>query len=137
MSVVDFEAWAVPDLILTFRGRRYVVPPPDVDRAKQILAAAIRAEVNLKIEPGPVPEEIEQVLAEIGTSHPALTDEVYEQMVADKVPMQSIDRMSYYAVFYWARSAEYAAAVAMHLWALDENTADEPARDGEATGPKG
>lgn len=136
MSVVDFEAWAVPDLILPFRGRTYAVPPPDVDRAKMILAAAVRAEVNLGIKEGPVPAEIERVLDTIGTTHPALTPAVYEQMAADGVPLLTIDRMSYYAVFYWARSAEYAATIATLLWQRDAIEAASPA-DGEDAAPKG
>lgn len=136
MSAVDFEAWAVPDLILTFKGRSYTVPPPDVDRAKLILAAAVRGEVNLGIVPGPVPEEIDRVLATVGDSHPALTNEVYAQMVADKVPKQSIDRMSYFAVFYWARSAEYAGTIATLLWQRDAAVAASAA-GGDDPAPKG
>lgn len=137
MSAVDFEAWAVPDLILTFRGQTYTVPPPDVDRAKMILAAAARAEVNLGIKPGPLPAEVERVLDGIGSTHPALTDTVYEQMAADGVPVGSIDRMSYYAVFYWARSAEYAGTIATLLWQLDAAASADATSGGEGPDPKG
>jgi hypothetical protein len=51
-------------------------------------------------------------------------------MVAAGVHPQTIDRMAYYCVFYWARGKEYADAIAVLLWAREENDAieaDEPA----------
>lgn len=137
MTAVDFEAWAVPDLTLTFKGRSYTVPPPDVDRAKVIMASALRAEVNLGIVAGPVDEEIDRILATVGDSHPALTDGVYEQMAADGVPVKSIDRMSYFAVFYWARSAEYAGWIATRLWQLDSAATPSEKAGGAEAAPKG
>jgi hypothetical protein len=37
-------------------------------------------------------------------------------MVANKVPAATIDRVTYYAVFYWARGKEYADTLAKLLW---------------------
>jgi len=134
MTAVAFEEWAASDLVLTFGGRTYTVRPPTVEAAKQILAAAVRGEVRFGLVKGPVPDEVQRVLDTIGTSHPGLGDDVYEQMVADGVPSPTIDRMSVYSVFYWARGKEYADALATILWTpreLPEETG------GEAGGPKG
>ena len=116
MGAVDFTQWAAPDLELRFGGRTYLVPPPDVDSAGMVLAAAVLAEVKFGLVPGPVPPEIQAVLDTIGKRHPALSDEVYEQMRADKVPMASIDRLAFYTTFYWARGQAYADAIAKTLW---------------------
>lgn len=136
MSAVDFEQWAVPDLKLRFRGRDYLVPPPDVESAAMVLAAAVLAEVRFGIVDGPVPAEVQAVLDTIGTQHPALGQDVYDQMVVDKVPMATIDRLSVYATFYWAKGQGYADAVAAILWAPREA---EPAAEeaGGGAAPKG
>jgi hypothetical protein len=135
VSAADFTAWVIPDLELTLGERTYRVRPPSGARAKMILAAAARAEVNLGMSKGPLPAELEEILAAIGTSHPALGDEVYEQMAADEVPVQVIDRMSYYAAFYWARGADYAGALAVLLWG-DRELGDTAAEAGEGEAPK-
>lgn len=136
MSALDFEAWAIPDLLLSWKGKEYRVPPPTVERAKQVLAAAVRGEVNLGLVPGPVPEQIAGVLAEIGDSHPGLGEAAYSQMVADDVPSYVIDRYSYHAVFHWARGADYAAFISTLLWAPRE-PAEGAADGGEGAAPKG
>ena len=117
MSAVDFGEWAaVEGLTLTLGGRTYTVPPPTVGAMRQILAAAVRGEVNLRIVQGEIPAEVQEVLDTIGPhDHPALGP-VYDQLVADDVPKLAIDRMAYYAVFYWARGREYADALARILW---------------------
>lgn len=132
MSAVDFEQWAVPDLTLTFRGRDYIVPPPDVDAAAMILAAAVLAEVKFGLEAGPVPPEIQKVLDTIGTQHPALSQDVYDQMVANNVPAATIDRFSVYTTFYWARGQAYADWFAAVLW-----TPRDAEQGGGGSGPKG
>ncbi|MFC7430979.1 MULTISPECIES: hypothetical protein [unclassified Agrococcus] len=119
----DFKQWAQPDLELPYDGRIYRVPAPTVERAKAIIASAIRGEVGLGLVKGPVPPEVQAVLDSIGDSHPALTDEVYAQMDADGVPKESIDRMAYYAVFYWARSEQYADWIGKILWTPREGDA--------------
>lgn len=131
MGAVDFAEWAAPGLELTFGGRTYTVQPPSVAASKQILAAAIRGEVALGWVPGPVPPEVQEVLDSIGDGHPGLGAEVYERLVADGVPQVTIDRMAYYAVFYWARGREYATALARLLWSM------EGLAGGEKPVPKG
>ena len=133
MSAVDFEQWAVPPLTLNLNGHTYVVQPPDVERAKKILAAAVRGEVNLGIVLGPVPDEIQAILDDIGPDeHPALGN-VWQQMTADGLPTLTKDRMAYYAVFYWARGKEYADNLAAVLW-----TPREPgSAGGGGAAPKG
>jgi hypothetical protein len=136
MGAVDFEQWAVPDLKLTFRGRDYIVSPPDVESAAMVLAAAVLAEVRFGIVEGPVPPEVQAVLDTIGTKHPALGEDVYDQMVANKVPMATIDRLSVYATFYWAKGQGYADAVAAILWA-PRATDQEAGAGGGGASPKG
>lgn len=120
MATVDFTDWAVADLVLTLGGRTYRVPPPSVDRAKQVLACVVRAEINLRLHPGPLPDELAALLAEIDTvplGHVSLGVSVHEQLVADGLPPMTIDRMAYYALFHWARGKERADEIATALWA--------------------
>ncbi len=133
MAAVDFGEWAaVEGLILTLGGRTYTVPPPSVRAMRQVLAAAVRGEVNLGLVRGEIPPEVQEVLDSIGPDdHPALGP-VYDQLVADNVPQATVDRMTYYAVFYWARGKTYADWLARLLW--------EPARSdegGDDDHPKG
>lgn len=130
MSAVDFESWAVPTLDLTLGERTYSVRPPNVEAAKKLLAAAVRAEINLGIVDGEVPEEVSKVLATIEPGeHPALGD-VYDRLLNDGVDQATVDRMAYYAVFYWARGKKYADVIAALLWTprqlSEEGAGDEP-----------
>lgn len=116
MGAVDFSEWVAPDLELTLEGRTYTVRPPSVEAAKQILAAAVRGEVNLGLVQGEIPDEVQGILDSIKPGeHPAL-GEAYAVMAADGVPKTTLDRMAYYAVFYWARGKEYADTLAKLLW---------------------
>lgn len=133
MGAVDFGEWALPDLELTMRGRTYTVCPPSVADGRVLLAAAARAEVNLGIVEGPVPDEVEKVLAGFESgAHPALGADVHQQMVDDGLSQVEIDRMTYYAVFYWARGREYADRLAALLWT--PRTLNDPEAD---AAPKG
>jgi hypothetical protein len=116
MSAVDFGQWAAPDLVLTFGGATFTVSPPCVADAKKVLAAAVRGEVNLGLVKGEIPDEIQEILVSIRPDeHPAL-GKAYDEMVAAGVPAVTIDRMGYYAVFYWARGKKYADALGALLW---------------------
>lgn len=133
MSAVDFESWAVQPLQLTLGERTYSVRPPSVGAAGQLLAAAVRAEVNLGINRGEVPAEVEMVLDTIKPGeHPALGP-VYDELLRDGVDQATVDRMAYYAVFFWARGKDYADTIAALLWAPRDLTAREA---GEETAPK-
>ena len=137
MSAVDFEAWAVGPLKLSMQGKTYVVPVPDTERAKYILAAAARGEVNLGLKAGPLPPEVEAVLASMpDDEHPGLGREVWQQMVADAILPEVRDRMAYYAVFYWARGKLFADWVATILWSPGAEEARAAAAGGGAS-PKG
>lgn len=136
MAAVDFEEWAAPGMRLTLGGRTYIVPPPSVAAARQILAAAVRAEVNLGIAEGPVPTEVQAVLDTIGDGHPALGP-VFDQLVEAGAPAATIDRMSYYAVFYWARGKAFADGLAEALWAPRDGDESSTGKGGEGAGPKG
>jgi len=133
MPAVDFEEWAAVDgLTLTLGGSAYTVPPPSVRAMRQVLAAAVRAEVRLGLVHGEVPPEVQSVLDDLGPDeHPALGP-VYDQLAAAGAPQVVVDRMAYYAVFYWARGKAYADALAKLLWtpAATEGT-------GEPDTPKG
>lgn len=116
MSAVDFEQWVAPDLKITLGGRTYEVQPPSVDSAKKIIAAAVRGEVNLGLVQGEIPAEVQRVLDSIEQDeHPAL-GAAYPAMIADGIPALTIDRVAYYAVFFWARGKEYADTLAKLLW---------------------
>ena len=130
MGAVDCAEWAAPELELAFGGRTYMVRPPTVAASRQLLAAAVRGEVRLGLVKGEVPDDLLPILDSIGDSHPAL-GEVYDQLAADGVPQVTIDRMSYYATFYWTRGREYADALANILWA------PAPSVGGEGEAPKG
>ena len=129
---VDFGEWAAPGLELTFGGGTYLVPPPTVEDAKKLLAMAVRAEIGLGLVKGEIPDEVQAVLDTIPSgAHPALGP-AYALLVAADVPQPTIDRMAYYATFYWARGKGYADALARILWGPVEA---EEAEAGDA--PKG
>ncbi|TFD41754.1 hypothetical protein E3T37_03625 [Cryobacterium sp. TMT2-10] len=132
MGAIDFGEWVAPDLKLELGGRTYLVRPPTVEAAKMILAAAVRGEVNLGLVTGEIPAEVQAMLDSIGDEHPALGD-AYAALVADQVPAATIDRVAYYAVFYWARGKEYADTLAKLLWLPRDLT---PGIAGDAA-PKG
>lgn len=133
MPAVDFGEWAAVDgLTLTLGEHTYMVPPPSVRAMRQVLAAAVRAEVKLGLVAGEVPAEVQAVLDDMSTDeHPALGP-VYDQLAATNAPQVVVDRMAYYAVFYWARGKTYADALARLLWSP---TAAEGS--GEQAAPKG
>ena len=129
---VDFGEWAAPGLELTFGGGTYRVPPPTVEDAKKLLAMAVRAEIGLGLVKGEIPDEVQAVLDTIPSGeHPALGP-AYALLVAADVPQPTIDRMAYYATFYWTRGKGYADALARILW---EPVEAEEAEAGDA--PKG
>ena len=129
---VDFGEWAAPGLELTFGGGTYMVPPPTVEDAKKLLAMAVRAEIGLGLVKGEIPDEVKAVLDTIPSGeHPALGP-AYALLVAADVPQPTIDRMAYYATFYWARGKPYADALARILW---EPVEAEEAEAGDT--PKG
>lgn len=134
MAAVDFTDWAVPDLVLALGGRTYRVPPPSVARARHVLACVVRAEINLGLHPGPLPDELGAVLAELDEmplGHVSLGPDLYEQMVADGHPPLTIDRIAYYALFHWARGKQRADAIATALWAPRQEESGDGERLGE------
>lgn len=132
MAAVSFGEWAaVKGLELTLGGRTYTAPPPSVRATTQILAAAVRAEINLGLVQGDVPPEVQAVLDDIQPGeHPGLGP-AYDELAADGVPQVVVDRMAYYAVFYWARGKAYADSLATLLWTpRDVEDGGEPAPKG-------
>lgn len=123
-SATDFSSWAVPDLVLRLGERTFVVRPPSVDDMGKLLACAVRGEVNLGLIPGTIPAEVQAVLDTIKDEHPALGP-AFHEMVAAGIDPITIDRMGYYAVFYWARGKDFADRLAILLWAREQ--AETPA----------
>lgn len=137
MTVRDFADWVFPDLVLTLGGSTYHVPPPSVGRARQLVALAVRSEVRLGLHPGPVPDELDDVLAQLDEqplAEIALTKAVHDRLLADGVPPVTVERMAYYAVHYWARGPERADAIATALWAPHPTDAEPGDAPGEASG---
>ena len=131
--LVDFGAWASPTLDLALGGRTYTVRPPSVGRARQILACVVRSEISLGLVDGPMPAELQTVLDEIRETPlgvVSLGQDVYDQMVADEIPAQDVDRVSWYAVQFWGRGKKQADALADLMWATP------PDPDGDAGAPK-
>lgn len=125
MSAVDFAAWLEP-LVLKLGDRTYTVPIPTTADAKLLIASAVAGEVNLGLAKGPIPDEVEALLETVQPGdHPALTREVWQQMLDDGIPHDARNRMSYYAVFYWARGKEYADLLALALWGPEVAAAAE------------
>src|SRR5690606_8893748 len=90
----------------------------------KVLACAVRGEVNLNVVPGPIPDEVQAVLDTIKPDeHPALGD-AYQEMVDAGLSPVTIDRLGYYAVFYWARGEEYADRLARILFTPREVDAE-------------
>lgn len=115
-SAVDFSEWVAPDLVMPLGDRTYRVPAPSLRRAQKIIAAAVRIEVRLGVVKGEIPREVQEILDTItGVERPGLGP-VAQQMTDDDVAIETIDRMEYYAVCYWARGKDYADAVAVLLW---------------------
>ncbi len=131
VTAADFASWAVPDLVITLGERDYTIAPPSVDDMGKLLACAVRGEVKLGIVKGPIPEDVQAVLDTIGPDdHPALGEGTYAQAVADGVHPETISRMAYYSVFFWARGKEYADRLAVLLWGREE--ADRAEAEGPA-----
>lgn len=115
-SAVDFSEWVAPDLVMPLGDRVYRVPAPSLRRAQKIIALAVRIEVRLGAVIGEIPAEVQEILDTItGVERPGLGP-VAQQMTDDDVAIETIDRMEYYAVCYWARGRQYADAVAVLLW---------------------
>lgn len=130
MGFSDFEEWAEEPWHLQLGGVTYVVAPPSVKAYGQLLAAAVAGEVNVGIVLGPLPEEVERVLETVGDDHPALGNDVYQQMVDNGLSPQTINRASVYGVYYWTRGEAYADRMARFLWRKpeDETGEEQPER---------
>ena len=128
----DFASWAVPDLVIPLGGRTFTVQPPSVDDMGKLLACAVRGEVNLGIVEGHIPDEVQEILDTIGSDEHPARGAAYHEMREHLHPV-TLDRMAYYAVFYWARGKEYADALATLLFTpreVDAESEAEPAPKG-------
>ena len=136
MSTVDFTSWATGDLNLTLGDRTYPVRPPSVEGMATVLAAAALAEIQLGAAEGPLPADLQELLDAIppGTS-PSLGDQ-YGRLIEDGIDRVTLDRMAFYATFYWARGKETAQAMAVLFWSAQDADTEVP-EDGAEPAPKG
>lgn len=119
MTHVDFEAWVTPDLVLTVGGGTYRVSPPSVDRAGKILACTVRAEYSLGWAKGDLPESVAatlDALADESLEDLTLGAGVHREMVDAGLDPQTLQRLAYYAMFYWARGKATADAIGTAMW---------------------
>lgn len=137
-SASDFKAWAqqdlvIPDLDTPLGVRTFRVRPPSVGDGGKLLACAVRGEVKLGLVEGPIPDDVQAVLDTIEPGdHPAL-GETYQELVDAGVSQFTIDRLAYYAIFYWARGEEYADTLARILFT--PRVTDDLFPDGDSGGP--
>lgn len=139
----DFTAWARPDLVLTIDGREYRSRPPTVGEAPLFLAIAVRIELYVGLVDGEMPanlaELIEQQANDQTVAQVTLRPETVDELVADHVPLETINRMGLYAALYWARGEAAADLVAELAWGQDvaPGEADEAPKDrkGSTNGP--
>jgi len=143
MPSVDFAAWVEPNLDVTLGGRDYSVPPPNVAKAKIIVALTVVSEHNLGLIKGdPDPEVVAIVDAQTDSlSMVTLGRDIYDRMVADGVTQITIDRVGYYALHYFARGKSQADWLAAAMWSPDVKDVTDTApkaqkrsRSGRSTG---
>lgn len=102
-----------PNLELEVGTKLYVIPPP-TKKNGLILAAVVTAGANK--EEGEEPsQEIQQVLDGVDPdqdfSEMALGKRVFDLMVKDDVPGSHIDRLGFYAMYYWVLGETAADAI--------------------------
>lgn len=119
MPSVDFTAWVTPNLDLSLVGRAYSVPPRSVDEMKVVLAFAAVAEHHVGIAKGDPDAELIQIVEAQTEPLAALTlgRPIYDQMIADGIDLETIQRVGYYAMNYWARGKARADWLAEIMWA--------------------
>lgn len=135
---VDFDGWAFPGLRLTLGGREYVFPPPSVEDSKRIVAIAARTEIRFGLSKAKMPKDLEAEVQRLDNrplGEITLGEGGYQQLVDDKVPSPTVERMAFYALFYWARGKDRADSIAAALWTPREEPAEgEVDRPGEGSG---
>jgi hypothetical protein len=130
----DFTDWAVGDLVLTLDGREYRSRPPSVEQGKLLIALAVKAEIQLGLVKGDLPDDLAELIEKAGTTPLAETSlgaPTNEALVADGVNPETIRRMAVYGIFYWVRGKDRADLLAQAMWRKE---AEEAA---EAAAPKG
>ncbi|WP_061960651.1 DUF7426 family protein [Demequina flava] len=134
MSTVDFTDWLTPSLKLPLGGVTYEVAPPDVERAKLILAFVVTAEHRLGLAKGKAPAEVVEVVEKYGDKPLAditLGPKVHAQLRDAGLDPESIRRMAYYGMWYWGRGKERADAIALAMWSQDQS---DDQGEGDASG---
>jgi hypothetical protein len=127
MSAVDFEDFCIDGLDLTLGGKTFTVEPPSTKAMGLLYALAAQTEVALKLKQGPLPAEVEAVIATIGPDeHPAL-GAAYERMVDAGLNPTNISRAAVYSIFYWTHGKDYATAIATFYFAKNAEKGGEDA----------
>lgn len=132
MPAVDFTAWVTPNLDVTLAGHDYSCPPPSVADARLIVALAVISETQLGLVHGPPdPDVLALVKAQTDALEVVtLGRKIVDAMTADGVDADTIARVGFYALHYWARGKAMADWIAALMW-------DTSAREVAGTVPKG
>jgi hypothetical protein len=121
MVSVNFDAFAEPDLELSFHDATYTCPPPSTGDFPVILALHVRARVQLGLDEGPVDPDvlalIEEKAADIPLAALTLGQATFDALTAAGASPTTINRMGYYGMLHWARGEEYALMVSRAMWA--------------------
>lgn len=119
MSVKDLTDLLTPPLPLAIRGKKYTVPPPDAAAGRllgRLLAIGMRAaaagddsvDLDAEVSDGFTEQEIAALDKPGALERLALSDQIYEQMVADGWPGPDIVKFGRYAALYWIFGEEVA-----------------------------
>ena len=119
MPTVDFTAWVTPNLDVTLGGHAYSSPPRSVAEMKVILAFAALSEHALGIAKGEPDRELVELVESQTEPLAALTlgRPIYDQMISDGIDLDTVQRVGYYAMHYWARGKARADWLAGLMWA--------------------
>lgn len=127
MGSVDFTEWAEPPLVLTLGGATYTMAPPSVEQAKTFIACAVHAEQRLGLIKGTIPDELKDLLAKVANTSVGvlgLGESVVKDLRDAGASAVTIDRMGYYAIFYWVRGKARADEIALAFWRPQSEVAD-------------
>ncbi|GMA31604.1 DUF7426 family protein [Litorihabitans aurantiacus] len=125
MTLKDLTAHLVPPLHIPYAGTTYEVQPPSKDTGLKLAAinAAGVATYASVIQACPtcghsgspeLPNSTRELLESMGEAEVAplaLGQDVYDQMLADRVPGPHIDKFGLYALYYWTLGEATADAI--------------------------
>ena len=118
MAFSEHTQYLAPNLTLPLAGHTYHVPPPTKEDGL-ILTSFVALAVNTANGQQSTPADLERLnsSAERSLAELSLTSDVYEQMLADKVPGVHIDQAAIYAMYYWTMGEKAADEVFRLMYA--------------------